>query len=101
MLQHVWIEDENGNEKFKFEKKISNVKRHLLDLKWINLNVEFWMLKMILEFDIWIWKDIFYWHLTPKGLRQPKLLFVFLGRPLWMHSIFRIFETFCGGRYGW
>jgi hypothetical protein len=39
--------------------------------------------------------------LTPKGQSGPKRPVSFLGRPLWMHSIFGIFETFYGCRYGW
>jgi hypothetical protein len=41
------------------------------------------------------------YSLTPKVLWGPKRLFSFLGRLLWMHSIFVFFETFCGYRCRW
>jgi hypothetical protein len=50
----------------------------------------------VLKYDKWIELA-----LTPKGQWEPKRLFSFLGRLLWMNSIFRNFETFCGGRYEW
>jgi hypothetical protein len=77
---------------------IESLKKKFTSLNWKDT-------KYFIDPTPWLQSGLFqlsyFSYLTPKVLRQPKWLFAFLGRILWMHSILGFFETFCGSRYGW